>query len=675
MKTVILAEKPSVGKEIARVLKCFKTSRNYIEGDKYIVTWAMGHLVELADPEVYNKEFAKWSLDTLPMLPDRMKHRVIKKSSGQFKTIQGIFRRDDVNNLIVATDAGREGELVARWIMRLAGWKGNFSRLWISSQTDGAIKTGLENLKPGHDFDNLLMAAECRAEADWLVGLNITRALTCKYDMRLSAGRVQTPTLGIIISREDEIENFRSESYWTISSSFGSFDAQWKNSNGQERLFSKEVADKIVDNCINKAALVKDLNFKESVENPPLAYDLTSLQQDGDRILGFSAKETLKILQNLYEKHKIVTYPRTDSKYITPDIVPTLGKRLLAIKETQFKKSVETLLEEDLNPGKSFVDQSKVGDHHAIIPTEESVNISQLSREEKMLWEIIVKRFLSVLSAPSRSTHITATLECNGEIFVTKSRKTIFKGWRSVENIYNDSPQDLKELKVGDLVDIQSIKAVRGETSPPLRFTEGTLLEAMDNPVKYMLDKSLKESISSGLGTPATRADIIEKLFSSCYVEKKGKFLYPTPQGKELLSVVPDMLKYPDLTAKWESVFEDIAMGKIKSNQFLKEIRLKTGNIVSEIRDSSKVFEPSGLSSEVCPMCGKNLLSVNDKKGRLKKVCRSMACGFEESEGKKSRKDFAREKAMGRRLIKQYSDDSKDTVTLGDMLKAAMDKK
>lgn len=675
MKTLVLAEKPSVGRELARVLKCDKKTKTYIEGSDYIVTWALGHLVELAGPDSYDVKLKKWSLDTLPMLPEHMKHKVIKKSGNQFRSVKQLMLRNDVNHLIVATDAGREGELVARWIMMLAGWKKDFSRLWISSQTDGAIKEGFKNLKPGRDYDRLLMAAECRAEADWIVGLNVTRALTCKYDMRLSAGRVQTPTLGMIVNREKEIEDFTPTAFWTLNANFGAFDAVWRSSKGNERVSDEDYATTISDKCNNTEAEIVEYTEKESSEKPPLAYDLTTLQQDGDRLLGFSAKETLRTLQGLYERHKIVSYPRTDSKYITEDIVPTLKNRLLAIKETRFNTQVSKLLSGDINPGKRLVDSSKVGDHHAIIPTEEKVNESALSREEKMLWDLIVKRYLTVLSKDSLSQNISVVLKSNGELFYVKGKKTIKKGWREIENVLNDSSQNLSGLKVGDKVLIKSLKPKRGLTSPPSRFTEGTLLEAMNNPIKYMKDKTLKESLSAGLGTPATRADLIEKLFSSYYMEKKGKFIYPTPQGEELLTVVPDLLKFPDLTASWEKVFENIALGKSNSGPFLKEIREQASLLITEIKNSSDTFEPSGLSKEVCPMCGKNLLSVHDKKGNPKKVCRSMACGYEESTGKKNRKDFAREKSMGKRLINQYSDQSSDTMSLGDILKAAMDKK
>lgn len=680
MKTIVLAEKPSVGRDLARVLKCNKKTKCYIEGNDYIITWAMGHLVELADPSAYEEAWKKWDLKILPMLPEKMKHRIIKKTSGQFRAIKSLCHRKDVDKLIVATDAGREGELVARWIMRLAGWKKPFFRLWISSQTDSAIKEGFKNLKPGRDYDNLLRAAECRAEADWVVGLNVTRALSCKFDARLSAGRVQTPTLGMIVAREKEIEDFTPEPFWSIKANFGTFDAVWRGKKGLDRIKDPAFAEEIVNKIRDKQAKVVKADKKRKTEAPPLAYDLTELQKDADSALGFSAKQTLKTLQSLYERHKIVTYPRTDSKYITPDIVPTLKDRLKAIQTTGFGPFVTPLIQKDLKPGKRFVDASKVSDHHALLPTEEKVDLSRLNHEEKSLWELIMRRFIAVLSDPCVYEETSAELEAEGEHFFVKGRKVLDDGWKTVARVAGggEAAQNLSGLESGQELPVKSVNLVKGLTSAPSRFTEGTLLAAMENPLKYMEDKSLKDSISGGLGTPATRADIIEKLLSSYYVEKEGKTLVPTPQGKELMSLVPPVFKQPELTAQWEKSLSDIAEGKEKHGKFLKEVRERTKELVNSVKDSKEVYSPSGLSKKVCPMCGKHLMAIHDKKGREKFVCRSMACGYiEEPEadpvygGKPDR----RERAMNRKLINQYSDKSSDTMSLGDMLKAAMENK
>ena len=355
MKSIVLAEKPSVGRELGRVLGCTARGKTHMEGAKYIVTWAMGHLVELADPSAYDEKFKSWNLDYLPMLPERMKHKVIGRTSRQFSTIKSLLKRNDVNHLIIATDAGREGELVARWIMRLAGWKGRTDRLWISSQTDAAIKDGFKNLKPGKDYENLFRAAECRAEADWVVGINLTRALSCKWDARLSAGRVQTPTLAIMAAREREIESFKPKGYWTVTADFGAYTGLWQGSNGQTRFSDQNRAREIAEGSEGKIGRIVSLKKKKKSSPPPLAYDLTDLQREANRRLGWSAKKTLQILQGLYERHKIVSYPRTDSRYITSDMESTLKERLRAMKGTPFEKPALALAGKDLKPGKRLI--------------------------------------------------------------------------------------------------------------------------------------------------------------------------------------------------------------------------------------------------------------------------------------------------------------------------------
>jgi DNA topoisomerase-3 len=371
MKSIVLAEKPSVGRELAQVLGCRKKAKGYSEGDAYIVTWAMGHLVELADPQVYDERYKRWSLHYLPMLPERMKHRVIPRTAHQFRTIQSLFRRKDVNNLIIATDAGREGELVARWIMRLGGWKGPYQRLWISSQTESAIREGFRTVKDGRGYDNLFHAAECRSEADWIIGLNISRALSCKYDARLSAGRVQTPTLALIVAREEEINSFKPESYWQVYADFGSFTGVWRSSGAVTRIKDEKRAREIAARVQGKEGRIVRVEAKDKREPPPLAYDLTALQREANSRLGFSAQKTLSTLQGLYERHKLVTYPRTDSRYISKDIVPTLTDRLRGVLASRYRPVVQRLLGSEIKTGGRFVNDAKVSDHHALLPTEQ----------------------------------------------------------------------------------------------------------------------------------------------------------------------------------------------------------------------------------------------------------------------------------------------------------------
>lgn len=688
MKTVVLAEKPSVGRELSRVLKCDKKTKGFCEGKDYIVTWAMGHLVELADPGEYDEKFKKWELQSLPMLPERMKHKVMRKTSNQFRTVSGILKRKDINRLIIATDAGREGELVARWIMRLSGWRGKTERLWISSQTDKAINEGFKNLKPGKDYENLFHSAEARAEADWLIGLNVTRALSCRYDSRLSAGRVQTPTLAMIIKREEEIDKFTPRNYWTIEANMGSFSAQWRNDKGINRFNDYEKALAVASDIENSEAEIIELIKKEKNEAPPRAYDLTELQRDGNRYLGFSAKKTLQVLQGLYERHKYVTYPRTDSKHITTDMVPTLKDRLKAVVETKYRDQVNSLLSKEIKTTKNFVDNNKVSDHHAIIPTEIKADLHELSVEEKQLFDLIVRRFVVVLSEPHKYENISITLSAGGEKLYAKGNRTLEKGWKSIDrqsgtsenrDSSDISDQALSAYSKGDKFEIKSVNTKKGMTRAPARYNEATLLTAMENPSKFVTEEDLKETIrQGGLGTPATRADIIEKLLSSYYIDRKGRELVPTAAGTELIKIVPDLLKSPSLTAKWEQRFTDIAEGREKTHTFIKEIREKTKELVLSVKNSKLNFEPKNLSKKDCPMCGKKLMEIHDKKGNAKFVCQSLTCGYEdepEREYDPYRRQGRKEKAMNSRLVRQFSDKSKETMTLGDMLKAQMEGK
>jgi len=685
MKTIVLAEKPSVGRELSRVLGCTSKSRSYSEGKNHIITWAMGHLVELVDPHIYNEKWRTWSLDTLPMLPERMKHKVIKRTSGQFRIIKDLFKRGDVGELIIATDAGREGELVARLIMRLGGWKGPVKRLWISSQTDTAIKEGFNKLKPGRDYENLFKAAECRAEADWIIGLNISRALSCKYDARLSAGRVQTPTLALIIKREEEINNFQAESYWQVQADFGSFTGLWKSSRGATRIKEQKYAQEIAEKVRDREAEIIELTRKEKQEPPPLAFDLTALQREANARLGFTARHTLSTLQVLYERHKIVTYPRTDSRHITGDIVDTLKMRLKAVLNSRFEKIIREILTSEVKPGKRFVDDSKVSDHHAIIPTEERVDLQRINGDERALWEMIVKRFLAVLLPAYRYQSITITTRAAGEHFISRGIQIIDKGWRKIESPEEkaeeeeQSLQNLATVDRGDTFKVLSAVVKQGFTKPPSRYTEGTLLDAMENAGRFITDRELRRSLArGGLGTPATRAEIIEKLLSSYYIERNGKTLYPTSRGIELFELVPEQLRSPELTARWEQRLARIAEGSEKGTDFSRDIRNTARELIEQVKRSNAQYQPKNLSSTPCPLCGKMMMAAKDKKGRKRLVCHSLACGYEQSESNDrslSHRPSKREKAVTSRLVQKYSDHSAETSTFGDLIKASLERK
>jgi DNA topoisomerase-3 len=683
-----MAEKPSVGRELAQVLDCRKKAKGYSEGDGYIVTWAMGHLVELADPQVYDERYKRWSLEYLPMLPERMKHRVIPRTAHQFRTIQSLFRRKDVNNLIIATDAGREGELVARWIMRLGGWKGPYQRLWISSQTESAIREGFRTLKDGRSYDNLFRAAECRSEADWIIGLNISRALSCKYDARLSAGRVQTPTLALIVAREEEINKFKPESFWQVHADFGSYTGLWRSSKGVTRLKEEKRAREIAEKVQGKQGRIVKVEAKDKSEPPPLAYDLTALQREANSRLGFSAQKTLSTLQGLYERHKLVTYPRTDSRYISRDIVPTLEDRLKGVLVSRYGSVVRQLLAAEIKPGRRFVNDAKVSDHHALLPTEQRADPQKLAADERALWEMIVARFLAVLSLPYRYRSITLITEVEGEQFYSRGIQVIDPGWKAIEQSVSDQgeeeedeapQQELSSHKQGEAVQAAGTEVKQGFTKPPPRYTEATLLDAMEHAGRFIDDKQLRASIAQGgIGTPATRAEIIEKLLSHYYIERRGRTLYPTPRGLELLDLVPGDLRSPELTARWEQRLARIAKGEERAGDFNRDIRKNATELVEMVRASTATYQPRSVSNEPCPVCGKMMMPVLDKKGRKILVCQSLSCGYEQTQGdgdSPSRRPSKKQKALNRRLIQQFSDKSKETATFADLIKAAQERK
>ncbi|HDR7259918.1 TPA: DNA topoisomerase III [Bacillus paranthracis] len=638
-KSLVLAEKPSVARDIANVLKCNKKGNGFLEGDKYIVTWALGHLVTLADPEMYDKKYQKWNLEDLPMLPDRLKLSVIKQSGKQFNSVKSQLNRNDVNEIIIATDAGREGELVARWIIAKSKVNKPIKRLWISSVTDKAIRDGFNNLKPGKAYENLYFAAVARSEADWYIGLNATRALTTKYNAQLNCGRVQTPTVAMIAAREDEIKNFKPQVYYGIEAQTGSVKLTWQDTNGNNRSFNKEKIDSIVKSLDKQNATVVEIDKKQKKSFSPGLYDLTELQRDANKKFGYSAKETLNIMQKLYEQHKVLTYPRTDSRYISSDIVGTLPERLKACGVGEYRPLAHKILNKPIKSNKSFVDDSKVSDHHAIIPTEGYVNFSAFTDKERKIYDLVVKRFLAVLFPAFEYEQLTLRTKVGNETFIARGKTILHAGWKEVyENRFedDDATDDVKEqilprIEKGDTLNIKLIMQTSGQTKPPARFNEATLLSAMENPTKYMdtQNKQLADTLKStgGLGTVATRADIIDKLFNSFLIEKRsGKDIYITAKGRQLLDLVPEELRSPATTAEWEQKLELIAKGKLKKDAFINEMKQHAKEIVKEIKSSDKKYKHENISTKSCPDCGKPMLEVNGKKGKML-VCQDRECG------------------------------------------------
>lgn len=615
-KILVLAEKPSVGRDIARVLGCKNEKNGYIDGPKYIVTWALGHLVTLADTESYGQQYKSWNIDDLPILPKYLKTVVIKKTSKQFNTVKAQMNRDDVSEIVIATDAGREGELVARWIIEKAQVKKPLKRLWISSSTDKAIKDGFNKLKDAKEYENLYYSAIARAEADWIVGINATRALTTKHNAQLSCGRVQTPTLAMILKRENEIMEFKPKNYYGINvigtKASSSLKFTWVDNKNSSSSFNEEKVDNTIKKINNSKIEVTKVNKSHKKKYSPALYDLTELQRDANKIFGYSAKETLSIMQKLYEHHKVLTYPRTDSRYLTTDIVETLHDRIKAVNVSDYSRVCTKLLKTKIKGNKSFVDDSKVSDHHAIIPTEERVFLGDLSDKERKIYDLVVKRFLAVLCPPFEYEQTSIEAKINDEKLTAKGNKIISLGWRET---YKDSDDEesydsIPTVKEGDTLEVEKINKTTGKTNPPSYLNEASLLTQMEK---------------NGLGTVATRADIIEKLFNTFLLEKKGKDIHITSKGKQLLELAPKDLKTPELTSSWENQLNDISKGKLNKNKFIGDIKNYSIDIVREIKQSDSKFKHDNLTKNRCPECGKFMLEVNGKRGKML-VCEDREC-------------------------------------------------
>lgn len=635
-KSLVLAEKPSVARDIARVLKANKKADGYFEGNGYIVTWALGHLVTLASPEEYEKRYKTWNLEDLPIIPKENKLVIIKATQKQFYAVKKQMERKDVGQIIIATDAGREGELVARWIIEKANIRKPIKRLWISSVTDKAIKDGFKNLKSGKAYENLYKAAVARSEADWVVGINATRALTVKYNSQLSCGRVQSPTLSMINQREEEIKSFKGKNYYGIGIRSKDINLTWQDKNNNTRNFDEKHIDKLLKEIKGKDLKVVNVEkaLKKTYANG--LYNLTELQRDANQKYGYSAKETLSLMQSLYEYHKVLTYPRTDSKYLTEDIVGTLNDRLKSINVGEYKALVGKLVNKTIKPNKSFVDSKKVTDHHAIIPTEQRLNMDELNFKERKIYDMVVKKFLSVLYPPFEYEETKIVSKIGEEKFIAKGKRVIKEGFKEV---YSDLDEDIEEdvrdqtlplIKKGDILPTVKILKTAGQTKPPRYFTEGTLLMAMENPIKYMeeRDKEIENILSStgGIGTVATRADIIEKLYKSFLIENRGKDMLITGKGKQLLKLTPEDLKSAALTGEWERKLVLIEEGKLKKEKFTEEIEEYSKKIIKEIKKSDLDFKHDNITRTKCPECGKFMLEVKNKRGKMY-VCQDRECG------------------------------------------------
>ena len=653
MKTLVIAEKPSVGRDIARVLGCKRQADGALEGGQYIVTWGLGHLVELADPEGYDPKYKEWKMEDLPMMPEPFKLEVIGQTAKQFKVVRNQIHRKDVGEIVIATDAGREGELVARLILKKAGTDKPLKRLWISSVTDKAIREGFAHLRDGREYEPLYDAAMCRAEADWLVGINATRALTCKYNAQLSCGRVQTPTLAIIAKREKEIREFVPKPYYGLTA-YGTpaVTLTWRDEkSGSYRSFDKNRIASLEKALRGKDGVVTEVKRTAKRTSAPLLYDLTELQREANRRFHYSAKETLNIMQRLYENHKVLTYPRTDSRYLSSDIVPTLKERLRACGTGPYRKLAGRLLNQTFTAKASFVNDAKVSDHHAIIPTEQFVSLEHMTIDERRIYDLVVRRFLAVLYPPFEYEQVSLTVDIGGEMFAAGGKTVKSSGWKEVYEADGDDWEDEetgRDLEAGKAVREQKLPSIakgdhftglhfaitEGKTKPPAPFTEATLLSAMENPAAYMEsgDKAMAKTLgeTGGLGTVATRADIIEKLFKSFLLEKRGEDIFLTSKAKQLLELVPEDLRKPELTADWEMRLSKIAKGNLKRSAFMKDIRGYTVDLIGQIKQGEGTFRHDNLTNKRCPQCGKRLLAVKGKNSEML-VCQDRECGYRET--------------------------------------------
>jgi len=625
MSRLIVSEKPSVGRELAGIVGAKEKKDGHIVGNGYIVTWAIGHLTELAPPEMYDESFKTWKLETLPVIPDRFKTIVSKKTSDQYKIVKDLMNSNEVTEIICATDAGREGELIFRRIYEKAGCRKPVKRLWISSMETSAIKQGLAAMKDWGEYDNLYYAADCRQRADWLVGINLTRMYSVLHGRTLNTGRVQTPTLALIVKRQNDIENFKPELYYSLTADLGSFLAYAKVSDKKE-------AEDIVERSKGTNAVVKSVEKQKKRENAPPLYDLTALQRDANRFFGVSAQQTLDNMQNMYER-QLVTYPRTDSRYITSDM------------ETPTKSLIENLLgagvydaktAEKYNRDKIAVKQiandKKVTDHHAILPTAKITAeiYNNLSPVERKLMTLILYRLIISVYTTHVYMATKVLLDIVGVEFTATGKEILDYGYRTVEErlksvLKSDSdkakPSDslvdviLPEMKEGDIFPVQDMACEEKQTQPPRPYTEDTLLSAMETAGKAIDDAELREAMKdSGLGTPATRASIIEHIIKCGYMTREAKNLMPTAAGKLYISLVIDKVKEPEMTAEWEKQLADIQKGKLSGEEFMDTIAGFLREVIGETKNrpagdsESPVFAFTKEIAGACPVCGKNVL-------------------------------------------------------------------
>lgn len=627
---LVIAEKPSVAQSLSAVIGANARKDGYLEGNGWRVSWCVGHLAGLADADSYDPKYAKWRYDDLPILPSDWKMSVGRDKKKQFDILKKLLCAPDVTEVVNACDAGREGELIFRNVYELAGCKKPMKRLWISSMEDSAIREGFENLRPGADYDGLHQAALCRAKADWLVGINATRLFSVLYRRTLNIGRVMSPTLALIVQREAEIEAFQPEPFYTVALELPGFTAVGA------RMKDKTAAKELQTACRGGSAVVKQAQRKEKSEKPPALYDLTTLQRDANRLLGFTAQQTLDYLQNLYEK-KLCTYPRTDSRYLTSDMAEGLPVLVnLTANAMPFRKGIAIVC----NP-EAVINDKKVTDHHAVIPTRNlrDADLSALPVGEKAVLELVAARLLCAVAEPHLYEETAATLVCAGQEFAAKGKTIQRPGWRKLDAAYHaglknapepeGGPEEktLPELSQGQSLPVSNASVKEGKTSPPKHFTEDTLLSAMENAGKEDMPDTAERK---GLGTPATRAGILEKLASTGFLErkksKKTVQLMPSRDARSLITVLPEQLQSPLLTAEWEYRLGEIERGELSPEEFLSGIYAMLRELAATyqvVKGTEYLFSPPREAVGKCPRCGGEV--TESQKGFF---CQSGTCRF-----------------------------------------------
>ena len=652
MAKLVIAEKPSVARSIAAVLGAKKRADGYLLGNDYIVSWCVGHLVELADPSNYNEKFAAWKKQDLPIIPEVFKHKAIKNSIDQLKIIRDLIKKEEVTEIINACDAGREGELIFRLSLKYAKTTKPTKRLWISSLEDKAILEGFENLKSGEAYENLYSAALCRSQADWVVGINYSRLFSIIYSAPLSVGRVISPTLNLIVNREEQISNFVKEPFYTPILDTGTFKLTYKPKGAaNQRIKDKIIAQEIADKCEGKTATAVGVDNNKKTTAAPKLFDLTSLQRDANRLFGYTAADTLSFAQSLYEK-KILTYPRTDSKFLSSDMEPGLQEVIHAVNKGMdfINASPEALIT------KQVIDNKKVADHHAIIPTKNvgSLNLGSLSFGERDILELVCSRFIEAISPKMEYMETTITVECEGYTFATKGKTILKLGFKEIEQNFRARKQTQKEEDTEAEEDNQTLPKVdkgqtfenvkmsvkEGSTTPPKSYTEDTLLKSMETAgVEELIEEDIERK---GLGTPATRAEIIERLVRKEFVVREAKKLLPTPMGINLIRVLPEKIKSPSLTAEWENKLKLVERGELSGDIFMQDIatfvRTITNENINPNAEYTSLFprqekrKPVGDKIGTCPRCGENIVVVikttRDDKKKNQYICESTSCNF-----------------------------------------------